>query len=63
METFIPDDERGRVLAESELNHLRQLGVRLEAFFGSPQDVEWCIRGGELLLLQSRPITTLRAHV
>ncbi len=63
VETFIPDDERGRVLAESELNHLRQLGVRLEAFFGSPQDVEWCIRGGELLLLQSRPITTLSAHV
>lgn len=63
METFIPDAGRGRVLAEAELNQLRELGVRLEEFFGSPQDVEWCIRGGELLLLQSRPITTLSGHV
>ncbi|RPI56548.1 MAG: phosphoenolpyruvate synthase [Acidobacteria bacterium] len=62
VEAFIPDDERGRVLTEAELNRLQRLGVRLEAFFGSPQDVEWCIRGDELLLLQSRPITTLGSH-
>ncbi len=62
VDTFIPDHERGRVLSEPELDGLRTLGLRLEAFFGSPQDVEWCIRGGELLLLQSRPITTLGAH-
>jgi pyruvate,water dikinase len=36
--------------------------LRLEVFFRSPQDVEWCIRGAELLVLQSRPITTLGAH-
>ena len=58
---FIPDDERGRVLTDAELNGLRGLGLQLEAFFGSPQDVEWCIRGGSLMLLQSRPITTLGA--
>jgi pyruvate,water dikinase len=62
VEEFIPDDERGRVLEPDELRQLRTLGVRLEEFFGSPQDVEWCIRGGELLLLQSRPITTLGSH-
>jgi pyruvate,water dikinase len=59
---FIADDHRGRVLSDAELNELRVLGLRLETFFGSPQDVEWCIRGGQLLLLQSRPITTLSAH-
>ena len=62
IESFIPDEERGRMLAGHELEDLRKLGLRLETFFGSPQDVEWCARGGELLLLQSRPITTLRAH-
>ncbi len=62
VEEFIPDEARGRVLAEAELSQLRELGMRLEAFFGSPQDVEWCIRGRELLLLQSRPITTLSSH-
>ena len=62
VDAFIPDEARGRVLSEAELKTLRDIGLRLEAFFGSPQDVEWCIRGGELLVLQSRPITTLGAH-
>jgi pyruvate,water dikinase len=62
IDTFIPDEERGRVLSEAELKRLRDIGLQLETFFGSPQDVEWCIRGSELLVLQSRPITTLGAH-
>ena len=62
VEAYIPDEERGRVLADHELVELRDLGLRLEAFFASPQDVEWCFRGRELLLLQSRPITTLGVH-
>jgi pyruvate, water dikinase len=59
VEVFIPDDDYGRVLSDAELNSLREIGLRLEGFFGSPQDVEWCIRGAEILVLQSRPITTL----
>jgi pyruvate, water dikinase len=62
VDAFIPDDERGRVLADLELDALRNIGVKLEALFGSPQDIEWCMRGGELFVLQSRPITTLGAH-
>jgi pyruvate,water dikinase len=38
---------------------LYKLGVKLERELGSPQDIEWCIAGGKLYLLQSRPITTL----
>ena len=54
-------EERGaaRVLDARELNCLVALGVRLEQIFGSPQDIEWCIRGSEIFLLQSRPITSL----
>ena len=62
IDAFIPDEQRGRVLADDELDALRTLGLRLEAFFGSPQDVEWCVRGGDILLLQSRAITTLGHH-
>jgi pyruvate,water dikinase len=47
------------VLSESDLDRLRDLGLRLESFFGQPQDVEWSLWSGELFLLQSRPITTL----
>ncbi len=35
------------------------LVLRAEACFGRPQDIEWAIAGGQLHLLQSRPITTL----
>jgi pyruvate, water dikinase len=48
-----------RVLTDDELKHLRATGLRIEEFFGRPQDIEWSIRGNDLLLLQSRPITTL----
>jgi pyruvate,water dikinase len=48
-----------QVLDVGQLQELHQMALRLESFFGSPQDVEWCFRGNELLLLQSRPITTL----
>jgi pyruvate,water dikinase len=48
-----------RVLSGEELDSLRQLGLKLEEYFGKPQDVEWCIAGGQLMLLQSRPITTI----
>ena len=62
VDAFVPDDERGRALADDELDDLRKMGLQIEAFFGCPQDVEWCIRGPELFILQSRPITTLGAH-
>ncbi|MCS7257414.1 MAG: PEP/pyruvate-binding domain-containing protein [Thermomicrobium sp.] len=47
------------MLDDRELVALRELAEQVEAFFGGPQDVEWAIAGGELFLLQSRPITTL----
>ena len=36
-----------------------ELGRKLEEHFGVPQDVEWAIAGGQVYLLQSRPVTTL----
>jgi pyruvate,water dikinase len=57
MREFIQGERR--VLEAAELDRLRELAERLEAFFGKPQDIEWSIRDGEIFLLQSRPITTL----
>jgi pyruvate, water dikinase len=53
------EEGSARVLDQEALEGLCQTGLRLEEFFGKPQDVEWCIREGKLFLLQSRPITTL----
>jgi phosphohistidine swiveling domain-containing protein len=39
------------------------LARRVEARLGAPQDIEWALAGGELVLLQARPITALPDQV
>jgi len=46
-------------LSPEHVGKLWQLGRRCQEHFGHPQDIEWAIAGGELFLLQSRPITSL----
>ena len=48
-----------RVLSDTELQALVDLGNCVEAHFGSPQDIEWAIEKEQIYLLQSRPITSL----
>lgn len=59
-EKDVPEEKKcARVLTDDELFELSSLAIKLEKFFGKPEDVEWAIEKGELYLLQSRPITTL----
>jgi pyruvate,water dikinase len=51
------DTASTQVLDEHEIARLVEVGLRLEAEFGSPQDIEWAIEGDDLYVLQSRPIT------
>jgi rifampicin phosphotransferase len=47
-------------LSDAQIRALADLGARVEAHYGAPQDTEWAIDGeGEIWLLQARPITTL----
>src|SRR5690606_22692545 len=46
-------------LTDDQALHLAGIGRRIEAHFGSPQDIEWCLVGDEFHIVQSRPITTL----
>jgi len=55
------DEATRRVLADAELLVLARLGVKVEAHYQAPQDVEWAEAGGEFFLVQTRPITTLPA--
>jgi rifampicin phosphotransferase len=50
---------RQSCLRGRDVYRLWQLGKRVAEHFGCPQDIEWALGGGELYLLQSRPITTL----
>ncbi len=46
-------------LTDAQVVRLAQLGRRVEAHFGRPQDIEWCLVDDGLQIVQSRPITTL----
>ena len=46
-------------LTDARVVELVQLGRRIEARFGRPQDIEWCLDGDGFAIVQSRPITTL----
>ncbi|GAA2391607.1 phosphoenolpyruvate synthase [Streptomyces glaucosporus] len=46
-------------LTDAQVVRLVRLGRRIEAHFGRPQDIEWCLDGDDFHIVQSRPITTL----
>ena len=55
------DGDDAPVLGRRHRRQLADLAAAVAGVFGGPQDVEWAIDGDRLLLLQSRPITTV-AH-
>src|SRR3954451_5508930 len=46
-------------LTDAQVVRLAQLGRRIEAHFGRPQDIEWCLVEDGFQIVQSRPIPTL----
>jgi rifampicin phosphotransferase len=57
-----PVDPRLRdrpALTDAQVLRLVRLGRRIEAHFGRPQDIEWCLVDDDFAIVQSRPITTL----
>ena len=49
-------------LSVQDVNFVFKTACKAEEFFKMPQDVEWTFDKDELVLLQSRPITTLRSN-
>jgi phosphohistidine swiveling domain-containing protein len=50
-------------LSKEELLTLLQMLLDVQAHFGSPQDIEWVFDGQNFLLVQSRPITSIRERM
>jgi len=44
-------------LADADVSRVADLARQVETALGAPQDVEWVLSGGELHLVQARPIT------
>jgi pyruvate,water dikinase len=54
-----PDRQQQPALTDAQVVRLVRIGRRIEARFGRPQDIEWCLVDGRFQIVQSRPITTL----
>lgn len=54
-----PDQQKTQTLTEQQILQLARTGRQIEAYFGYPQDIEWCLVDDTFYIVQSRPITTL----
>lgn len=51
--------QQEQVLEDEKIQKLAAIGKKIESYFGSPQDIEWCLVDNEFYIVQSRSITTL----
>jgi rifampicin phosphotransferase len=58
LESRVVPDEMQDVssLTDAHVATLAELGKRIEKQFGTPQDIEWCRIGDQILVLQTRPL-------
>lgn len=54
-----PDQQKIQTLTDEQILQLARIGRQIEAYFGQPQDIEWCLVDNTFYIVQSRPITTL----
>ncbi|WP_339217594.1 phosphoenolpyruvate synthase [Paenibacillus sp. FSL W7-1332] len=54
-----PDQQTSQTLTDEQILQLARIGRQIEAHFGQPQDIEWCLAQDTFYIVQSRPITTL----
>ncbi|MBF7152771.1 phosphoenolpyruvate synthase [Bacillus albus] len=54
-----PAQQKLQTLSEQQILQLASIGRQIEAYFGCPQDIEWCLAHNTFYIVQSRPITTL----
>src|SRR5215467_5071847 len=54
-----PERQNRQALTDEQMLQLERMGRKIEAHFGCPQDIEWCLVDDTFSIVQSRPITTL----
>ncbi len=51
--------QKSQTLTDLQILQLARIGRQIDAYFGCPQDIEWCFADDTFYIVQSRPITTL----
>ena len=56
-----PPEKRGKfTLVDETVVQVAEMSLEIEKKMSCPQDIEWCIKDGQIIILQTRPITTLQ---
>lgn len=58
-QTIEPHHQKNQALTNEQIIQLARIGRQIEAHFGLPQDIEWCLVDDAFYIVQSRPITAL----
>ncbi len=58
-EAIKPEQQHTQALTDEQILQLERIGRKIEAHFGQPQDIEWCLVDDTFYIVQSRPVTTL----
>lgn len=56
------EEEKLQVLSDREIVEIARIGKKIEEHYGAPQDIEWAVEKGQIYIVQSRGITTLKAR-
>jgi|TARA_B100001971_G_scaffold167732_2_gene158963 pyruvate,water dikinase len=54
---------KSQVLKEHEIIRLAEITIKIEEHYKNPQDIEFAIEGGNIYIVQTRPITTLEKRI
>ncbi|MFC2005075.1 phosphoenolpyruvate synthase, partial [Chloroflexota bacterium] len=58
-----PEEQAGQKITDDDIILLAKIGKQLEDHYQFPQDVEWAKENGEIFIVQTRPVTTIREAV
>jgi len=56
------EKSKQQVLKEYEIKKLAEIGLKLEKHYQKPQDIEFAIEGEEIMIVQTRPVTTIETR-
>jgi pyruvate,water dikinase len=55
-----PEEQARQKITDAEITTLAKIGKQLEDHYEFPQDVEWATEKGEIFIVQTRPVTTIK---
>lgn len=55
-----PEEQAAQKITDEDIVDLAEMGKRLEDHYSFPQDVEWAKEKGQIYIVQTRPVTTIK---